>query len=227
MDLASAWENHAPSWIEWARTPDHDAFWHGTWPALRDILPDATGCILDVGCGEGRLGRELARLGHRVVGVDRSATMASAAKTGASPIAVVQADAARLPMADASMDAAVACMSLQDMDDLPGAVSEVARVLRPHGSVSIALVHPIANCADDPSALAEEVYTVTHPYLVSRRTVTDVSRDGLTMTFETMHHPLSTYVGVLARAGLAVAELREHGDDVVPWLLVMRAVRLD
>ena len=38
-------------------------------------------------------------------------------------------DAATLPLPDASCDLVIAFMSLQDVDDLPGAVAEIGRVL--------------------------------------------------------------------------------------------------
>ena len=43
VSLADAWEHHATDWIAWARAPDHDAFWDGTWPALLEILPGPRG----------------------------------------------------------------------------------------------------------------------------------------------------------------------------------------
>jgi SAM-dependent methyltransferase len=223
MDLASAWEEHAASWIGWARAPGHDGFWDGTWPALRDIFPRPGGLVLDVGCGEGRLGRELTRLGHAVLGIDRSKTLARAAATGDGAL-VACADAAALPLPDRCVATVAACMCLQDVDDLPGSVGEIARVLRPGGSICIALVHPLANCDADPSTPIGDEYVVSRPYLLSRRMEAHVERDGLAMTFVSMHRPLSAYVAALTAAGLAVTDLREHGDGVVPWLLVMRAV---
>src|SRR5258708_4133391 len=80
-----AWEEHAASWIEWARRPDHDGFWEGTWPELAALLPPSRGLVVDVGCGEGRAGRELQRLGYRVVGVERSRALADAAHQHRTP----------------------------------------------------------------------------------------------------------------------------------------------
>jgi ubiquinone/menaquinone biosynthesis C-methylase UbiE len=180
--------------------------------------------VLDVGCGEGRLGRELTRLGHEVVGIDRSKTLARAAATGDSPLPVACADAAALPFPDRCVTAVAACMCLQDVDDLPGTVQEIARVLRPRGNVCIALVHPLANCDADPSTPIGDEYVVSQPYLLPRRMEARVERDGLAMTFVSMHRPLSAYVAALTGAGLAVTDLREHGAGVVPWVLVMRAV---
>jgi hypothetical protein len=48
----------------------------GTWPELRAILPPQPTLGVDIGRGEGRLGRELLGLGCRVLGWERSGTLA-------------------------------------------------------------------------------------------------------------------------------------------------------
>jgi SAM-dependent methyltransferase len=222
VDLAAAWEAHADEWIAWAREPGHDAFWEWTWPALRDLLPPTDGVILDVACGEGRLGRELAGLGRPVIGTDRSPSLARAATSHPSALPVVLADAAALPIRDASVALVVACMCLQDMDRLDAAVEEMARVLRPGGTLLVALVHPIANCMPQ---LSQGDAAMTERYLAERRMETRVERAGLQMTFVSLHRPLATYVGALSRAGLVLTDLREHGAGLMPWLLVLSARR--
>jgi SAM-dependent methyltransferase len=134
VSLADAWEHNATDWIAWAGARDHDAFWDRTWPALLEILPDSAGLTLDLGCGEGRAGRQLLAAGRRVLGIERSPTLARAAATGSPALPVGQADAARLPLADSCVGLAVASMSLLDMDDFEGAIAETPRVLRPGGS---------------------------------------------------------------------------------------------
>jgi SAM-dependent methyltransferase len=95
VSLSGAWEDHADEWIAWARTSSFDGFWKGTWPALRTLLPEpGPGPVIDVGCGEGRAGRELIKLGYQVVGVDRSPTLAAAASSARPAIPVLLADAA-------------------------------------------------------------------------------------------------------------------------------------
>lgn len=223
MDLARSWEAHASEWIRWAREPGHDGFWDGTWPALRQLLAPPGGLVLDVGCGEGRLGRELVRLGYHVVGVERSKTLAHAANSCDQPFPVVAADATHIPMRNAGIAMALACMCLQDMDNLNEAVAEIARVLRPGGSLLVALVHPLANCVGDPSTMKAESIVVSEPYLAQRRMETRVERDGIGMTFVSTHRPLSAYVAALIRAGFVISDLREDGEGALPWLLTLRA----
>jgi SAM-dependent methyltransferase len=103
VSLAAAREDHADQWIAWARTSSYGPFWEGTWPTLRDLLPEpGSGPVIDVGCGEGRVGRELVKLGYRVVGFDCSPTLAAAASSARPAVAVLLAEAAAMPFATAA-----------------------------------------------------------------------------------------------------------------------------
>ncbi len=211
VDLSAAWERHAQGWIAWAREPGHDGFWEGTWQALRPTLPDPGGLTVDLGCGEGRVSRLLDQLGYRVVGIDRSPSMLQAAAEAWPPVSLLRADAAALPLDDASVSLVVSCMSLHDIDDFDTAISEVARVLRLDGWICAAVVHPFATAQDDDT-LHTESFQVSRPYLEARRYEDHVERNGLRMTFVSVHRPLSTYTAALARNGLVVTHLTEHGD---------------
>lgn len=207
--------------MAWARAPMHDGFWDGTWPALREILPELDGPVLDLGCGEGRAGRQLLAAGRQVFGVERSPTLARAAAAGSPAIPVALADAAGLPIADCSVALVVACMSLLDFDDFDGAVAESARVLRPGGVFCIAVVHPFDSAQDDH--LPGGPYQVSRPYRQARRYEDHFERDGLAITIVSMHRPLGAYTAALFGHGMVITELREHGDGDIPWLLIIRA----
>lgn len=226
MNLAGSWEQHADAWIRWARASPHDGFAHGTWPALRELLPaPGPGPVIDLGCGEGRGSRELRALGHRVVGADYSPTLTRAARVSGPAIPVLRADAAALPFAGHSADLIVACMSLLDFDDFGGAVAEIGRVLRPGGQLCLAIVHPFVSAQDEHTQHAPP-FGFSRPYLQTRRYTDHVERDGLAMTFSSMHRPLSAYIAALAGQGLAITALTEHGDGMIPWLLAMRAEKI-
>jgi ubiquinone/menaquinone biosynthesis C-methylase UbiE len=129
---------------------------------------------VDVGCGEGRLGRVLAGSGHRVVGVDASLTSVRAAAGHPEGHPVVVGDAIRLPLHDHAADLAVAFMSLHDFDDVRGAAAEMARILAVGGRLCVALLHPLVSARMVDGYATERCYRFT------------VERAGLRMTYEGM-----------------------------------------
>jgi SAM-dependent methyltransferase len=84
--------------------------------------------VLDVGGGDGRLARLLPGLSVRCAVVDLSPTMLALA-----PRPAVRADGARLPVADASVDAVAALYTLYHYDDPLPPIREARRVLRAGG----------------------------------------------------------------------------------------------
>jgi SAM-dependent methyltransferase len=127
MSPRAAWEKRAPDWVRWARSRElDDDFWHFHLPEFLRFVPLPGRLTVDVGCGEGRLGRVLTKAGHRVVGFDASVTSVRAAATHPQAHPVAVADAVRLPLPDAGADLAIAFMSLHDFDNLRAAVAEVA-----------------------------------------------------------------------------------------------------
>lgn len=98
--------------------------------------------VADIGTGTGVLALELARLGLHVIGVDRSRRMLDAARAklaaeGLAHVELREGDAHRLPIDDASVDAALAHMVLQYLPQPAEAVREMARIVRPGGAVVI------------------------------------------------------------------------------------------
>ena len=63
------WSQVAEEWVAWARKPNHDAFWAYR-AALAGFIGRGNGKALDVGCGEGRISRELTACGFQVTAID-------------------------------------------------------------------------------------------------------------------------------------------------------------
>ena len=108
---------------------------------LAALGPIAGRTVADVGCGTGRLTDRLAANGALVVGVDLDPAMLTVAAVRA-PGRIIRADAVRLPLADASVDAAVTVAILEFTDDAGAVLAEIARVTRPGGRVVAAVLNP-------------------------------------------------------------------------------------
>jgi ubiquinone/menaquinone biosynthesis C-methylase UbiE len=233
VTLGDLWEAEAARWIRWARKPGHDSYWRFHREVFLASLPPPGRLTLDVGCGEGRVSRDLQALGHRVVGVDQSPTMVAAARDADPEGEYLEADAAALPFTDGSADLAIAFMSLMDLDDMPGGVRELARVLEPGGTVVASVVHPLNSAGEFvPRDGGEDAPYLIHSYRARRRYSDTIERGGLPITFNSMHFTLEDFWRAFRDAGLAVDDLAEGYDDEnprwsrVPLFLHLRAKKL-
>jgi SAM-dependent methyltransferase len=208
-DLATAWETSARGFIAWAREPGHDSYWLYHRDLFLELLPPPGRLTLDIGCGEGRLSRDLKTAGHTVFGIDASPTMVEHAKEADPAIEVHLADAARLPFPTGFADLAVAFMSLQDIDDAGGAIREAGRVLEPGGRFCLAIVHPFASAGVFESAEPDAPFVIEGSYLERRRYRDTVERDGFKVTFESEHRAISWYADALAAADFLIERLVE------------------
>jgi ubiquinone/menaquinone biosynthesis C-methylase UbiE len=103
-------------------------------PRLADWMGDASGTILDIGCGVGKLGTALTALGRapaRLIGTDFHGTLLEEVRDGYAGL--VQADVHRLPFKDGSFSAAITTNALHHFPDPIVAMSEIARILQPGG----------------------------------------------------------------------------------------------
>jgi SAM-dependent methyltransferase len=187
---------------------------------------------LDVGCGEGRVARDLAALGHHVLALDPTPTLSRrAAEAGGGLLAVLRADGAGRPIPYGAADLVVAFMTLQDMDDMRGAVREFGRVLRPGGRLCLAVEHPVNSAGAFRGVDPDAEFVIAGDYFEPRRVALTVERDGLSMTFDSRHWSLEDYFAALRGAGLLTETVREprlgSGGrwDRVPLFLDLRAVR--
>jgi SAM-dependent methyltransferase len=209
MDLSERWEAHAAQWIEWARAPGHDSYWRFHRDQFLQILPAPGRRTIDIGCGEGRLTRDLKQLGHEVIGIDSSRSLVAAARELDPTMDIRLGDAAALPFDDASADLAVAFMSLHDMRTMCASVREVARVLEPGGRFCLAIVHPINSAGRFETIDADSPFVIRGTYLGAFDYADTVEREGLSMTFHSRHRPLEHYFLALENSELLIEALRE------------------
>jgi predicted TPR repeat methyltransferase len=99
---------------------------------LAALLASRDGAVLDIGCGTGLAGRELAARGFSVIdGIDISPEMMAVARQKGGYRDLVYADLnARLPLADASYSGAICCGTFTSGHVRAKCLDEIVRVLR-------------------------------------------------------------------------------------------------
>jgi 2-polyprenyl-3-methyl-5-hydroxy-6-metoxy-1,4-benzoquinol methylase len=170
--------------------------------------------ICDLGCGQGRVARHLARRGAQVVGVDLSLRLLAIARRheAAEPRGITyrHGDARSLTdLETQSFDGVLCYMALMDISELAPTLHAAARVLRPCGWFIFSIIHPCFNSAPsgEMATPAGWVRTV-HGYWNEGYWRSD-ARTGPPGKVGSYHRTLSTYVNALADAGLMLEYLHE------------------
>jgi len=128
-----------------------DRLWRArTARLLYAVLDRPDALVLDLCCGTGDLAFALARAGKaRIVGADfahpmlvrareKSAAMAPPANQRAAPLMpFFEADALRLPFADASFDLVTSAFGFRNLANYEAGLREIQRVLKPGGTIAI------------------------------------------------------------------------------------------
>ncbi|GDX28307.1 class I SAM-dependent methyltransferase [Actinomycetes bacterium] len=210
MSNGELWERHAQWWIK--------GFTDGVDPEYTDqIIPIAVSelagikTVLDVGCGDGQIGRALSANGAAVVGVDPTwGQISVAAERGKGPLYAC-ASASNLPVANACCDAVLACLVFEHIDDVDSAIAEISRVLKPGGMFAFFLNHPLlqtpgSGWIDDHFVEPPEQYWRVGAYLVETASVEEVEKD---VFIRFVHRPLSRYINALSEHSLVLEQMIE------------------
>jgi len=184
--------------------------------------PLAEAAVLDVGCGEGYMTRQLRQCGATtVVGIDISAGMLAAAQTAeqAHPLGITftlatVVDLSRFPDAAFDLVLAVAVLNHLTITDTVTALREIRRVLRPGGRLVFAVPHPALPFLRPP----------TPPLFFDRASYGYFSgrnrelhgrmwrRDGRAVPVRCVHKTLADYFSTLTHAGFTtMPEVHELG----------------
>ena len=171
--------------------------------AVLELLPDLKNLtVLDAGCGTGRYLQLCAHRGAHVVGFDRSAAMLRYA-SDISP-RIVSGGLCEVPLQSESVDVIVCGLALGDVQDLAAAIGELARVLRPGGTM---------------------IYSVVHPDGGHRGWSRSFEVDGRSCAVKTYWHTRDDHRQACAAAGLDIDAWHEPALDEMPGMPVALVVR--
>ena len=110
---------------------------------IRDILNPSEGNVLEVGCGDGRLTGELAKISDSVLGLDPDSTsIAKARHLLGNGVKLVLGSGDSIPLADNSVDTVVFSLSLHHHPDPDNALSQARRALKEQGRILV--LEPVA-----------------------------------------------------------------------------------
>ena len=207
---------------EWYDEYNGPAAEHHATELLR-LLGPGSGPCLDLGCGTGLYFEAIRASGRTPVGLDRSGDQLRLAR--GRDHRVLQADAAALPFADRAFPTVTALWVSTDVDDFTGVLTEVARILRPGGLLVFYGVHPCFNgpCIEN----RDDGGRIVHANYRSAGWHTDAPwwGENIRRRVGMRHLPLAELVDAFIRAGLAIDHVAEPGEQAVPYILAVRAVR--
>ena len=141
--------------------------------AAAGVQPDDA--VLDVACGTGVLARHALSVvgkGGRVVGLDPAPGMLAAAAEIEPKIEWIKGEAEDLRLADAQFDRVLSQFGMMFFPDRERAIAEMRRVLKPSGSIAIAIWNDVTKNPGYEGVIS-----------VLRREVSDQAADILQMPF--------------------------------------------
>ena len=213
LPAESAWDRNAAFWTEIIRGRRDRYRTELTDPAVLEAIGDCAGLhVLDAGCGEGYMSREIARRGAASIdGIDQSAALLAAARSDPRPgVTFTEGSVASLPFPAGTFDLALANHLLNDLPDIDGPVSELARVLKPGGRLVALMLHPCFYGHNaEQSPLRQHLPAAS--YFTQRKVTRPFEVDGLTSPAAATAwlRPLEAYTAAITGSGMHITGLTE------------------
>jgi SAM-dependent methyltransferase len=236
--VSARYDGHADWYDETFRSYATETGSAGRLARLLGPADPAGSICVDIGCGTGLHFAAVEARGYTVIGADLSADQLRVA--AARNHRVIRADAARLPLADASVPAVAMTFVHTDMDDFATAVAEAARVLRPGGRLVYLGLHPayVGPFIDRKTETADRSLRIVPGYGDERLHRDPTGRFLLRSRVGTRDLTLASFLGAFLTQDklrlVSVAELdtgmhpwRPDATDgrVVPWNIAVTAAR--
>lgn len=206
----------------WRREVDQDrAYRDVVTPLLMEVLrPRRGSTYLDLGCGEGRVMRDVERAGGVAFGIDINSDLVVDLSR------VVVARLPVLPFQVGSFDGVYCVLTLEHIEDHHTLFAEAVRVVRAGGAMALVMNHPMWTAPGSTPITDEDGEILWRPGDYFEADVTSLAAGGTEVAF--YHRPLSELIDAAAGCGWNLERLVEqpHHDltdqSGIPRLLACR-----
>lgn len=231
--MSNGWELSAQAWIDsmgergdWGREHVLDPV------MLSRVAAGGFGRALDVGCGEGRFCRMLKAAGIAATGIDPTRQLLEVARQRDPSGDYRSGNAEQLEFEAASFDLVVSYLTLIDIVDFRTAINEMARVLKPGGSLLIANLTGFTSASADRGWVKDAEGRHLHFPVDRHLEEFPFWFEWAGIRIQNWHRPLAAYMTALLESGLQLTFFAEpgplSGDPAhqerarrVPWFVVM------
>lgn len=194
------------SWTDFWKT------WEGQIPASITLHPDflqnlqGPGKIADIGCGDGRLCRQLEKEGHQVFGLDININGLVDGNSRKGHTRYIAADGLELPLASDTFNCAIlmGVLCLAEQDRRMEMIKEAVRVVKPEGYIYIGEFARVQQPSWD------EIYQIDKKYTQEDGTVLVINWNKQKVGFITHHFRKEEITSLLEAAQLKDILLREQ-----------------
>jgi len=198
------WSDMGEWWL--TELEDDPAYEEVVTPMLLDVWQARPGALyLDLGSGEGRVMRTVLGGGGRVHGIEMNQILASRSAEAGPTILARLPDLAYL-RSDA-YDGAYCVLVLEHIPDYGGFFDEVARVVKPRGTLSLVMNHPVWTSPGSTPITDSDGEVLWRPGGYFSEGFTDESVGTATVRFH--HRPLGPLLTAAADAGWSLERMVE------------------
>lgn len=217
----TSWGKVAPWYDKIVGSTGHYYHEHVIFPHLKKIiLPKNGDKILDIGCGQGVYAKLLSQ-NVSYVGIDLAKELITKARLTDKNKAheYYVADATKpLPVADSSFDYVLSILAIQNMRDPQAAIDNMAKALKPGGSLVCVLNHPAFRIPRQSSWEIDERSKLEYrrinrymtPIEIPINTHPGQKNSPVTWSY---HHPISYFVESITKSGCVITGLEEWISD--------------
>jgi 2-polyprenyl-3-methyl-5-hydroxy-6-metoxy-1,4-benzoquinol methylase len=150
--IVDSWRSNADAWTAAVRERRIESRELVTDQAIVDaVLSRSPRSVLDIGCGEGWLGRALAGRGVQVLGIDAVPDLiARASSAGGGEFRIASYEQLAAGALEITADAAVCNFSLLGCESVDTVFAAIPALLKPYGVFIVQTLHPVVACGARP-----------------------------------------------------------------------------